>query len=112
MTSLQANNLAQDLLRLHWSVAGDGGVAPQDKGEPTADLFLYIHYAMGDETILQEIENNVSPFQLGRCHRLNRDQVTMADGGTHACSRGSEPHSEAEAQQLGTEVAKMTKTQS
>jgi hypothetical protein len=67
---------------------------------------------MGDESVLQAIEDNVSPFQVGRCHRLNRDQVTMANGGMHACSRGSEPHSEAMAQQLSTKVAKMTKTQS
>jgi hypothetical protein len=35
----------------------------------------------------------------------------MANGGMHACSRGSEPHSAATSQQLSTEVAKMTKTQ-
>ncbi len=110
MTPLQENNLAKDLRRLHWSIAAGGGVAPQEKGEPTAVSFLYIHYAMGDEAALQAIEDNVSPFQLGRCHRLNRDQVPMANGGMHACSRGSKPHSEAKAQQLGAEVDKMTKT--
>ena len=112
MISLYANNLAQDLRWLHWSIASDGGVASQDKGEPTAVSFFYVDYAMGDKIVLQVIEDNVSPFQVGRCHRLNRDQVPMANGGMHACSRGSEPHSEAKAQQLGTEVAKMTKTQS
>ena len=111
MTSLHPNNLAQDLRRLHWSIAGGGGVAPQEKGEPTAVSFLYIYYAMGDETVLQAIEDNVSPFEVARCHRLNRDQVPMANGGMHACTRGSEPHSEAKAQQFGTKVAKMTKTQ-
>ena len=112
MAPLQKNNLAKDLCRLHRGIAGGGGVAPQEKGKPTAVSFLYIHQAMGDETFLQAIEDNVSPFQVGRCHRLNRDQVPMANGGMHACSRGSEPHSEAKAQQLSTEVAKMTKTQS
>jgi len=67
---------------------------------------------MGDKIVPQAIEDNVSPFQVGRCHRLNRDQVAMANGGMHACSRGSEPHSEAKAQQLSTEVVKMIKTQS
>ncbi len=43
MTPLQANNLAKDLRRLHWSIAGGGGVAPQEKGQPTAVSFLYIH---------------------------------------------------------------------
>ena len=43
MTPLKANNLAKDLLWLHWGIAGGGGLAPQDKGEPTAVLFLYIH---------------------------------------------------------------------
>ena len=66
---------------------------------------------MGDEAVLQAIEDNVSPFQVGRFHRLNRDQVPVANGGMHACTRGSEPHTEAKAQQLSTEVAKMTKTQ-
>ncbi len=112
MISLYANNLAQDLLISHRAIAGGRSVAPQEKGEPKAVLFLYIHYAMGDKIVLQAIEDNVSPFQVGRCHRLNRDQVTMANGGMHACSRGSEPHSEAKAQQLSTKVAKMTKTQS
>ncbi len=110
MTPLQANNLAKDLLRLHWSIAGGGGVAPQDKGKPTAISFLDIHYAVDYETVVQAIEDNVSPFEVGRCHRLNRDQVPMANGGMHACSRGSETHSAAKAQQLSTEVAKMTKT--
>ena len=112
MTPLQANNLAKDLCRLHRGIAGGGGVAPQEKGEPTAVSFLYIHQAMGDETFLQAIKDNVSPLKIGWCEGLNRDQVTMANGGMHACSRGSEPHSEAKAQQLSTEVAKMTKTQS
>ena len=104
MSSLQANNFAQDLLWLHWGIAGGAGVAPQDKGEPTAVSFLYVHYAMGNETVLQAIEDNVSPFEVGRFHGLNRDQVTMANGGMHACSRGSEPHSEAKAQQLSTQL--------
>ena len=112
MTSLQANNLAKDLRRLHWGIAGGGGVTSQNKSEPTAVSCLYVLYAMGDEIVLQAKEDNVSPFQVGRCHRLNRDQVTMANGGMHACSRGSEPHSEAKAQQLSTEVVKMIKTQS
>jgi len=43
MTPLQANNLAKDLRRLHWSIAGGGGVAPQEKGKSTAVSFLYIH---------------------------------------------------------------------
>ncbi len=111
MTPLQVNNLAEDLLRHYWSIAGDGGVAPQDKGEPTAVLFLYIHYAMGDERILQTIKDNVSPLKIGWCEGLNRDQVAMANGGMHACSRGPETYSEATAQQLGTKVAKITKTQ-
>ena len=110
MISLQENNLAQDLLRFHRGIAAGGGVAPQDKGEPTAVSCLYVHYAMGDETFLQATKDNVSPFQLGRCHRLNRDHVPMANGGIHACSRGSETYSQAEAQQLFTKVAKMTKT--
>ncbi len=111
MTPLKANNLAQDLRRLHWSIAAGGGVAPQEKGEPTAVSFLYVHYAMGNEAALKATKDDVSPFQVGSCEGLNRDQVTMANGGMHACSRGSEPHPEAKAQQLSTEVAKMTKTQ-
>ena len=62
---LQANNLAKDMLRLHWSIAGGGGVAPQNKGEPTAVSFLYIHYAVGDERVLQAIEDNVSSLKIG-----------------------------------------------
>jgi hypothetical protein len=111
MTPLQANNLAKDLRWLHWSIAGGAGVAPQDKGEPPAVSFLYIHYAVGDETVLEAIKDNVSLFEVGRCHRLNRDQVPMVNGGMHACSRGSKPHSEAKTQQLTTKVAKKTKTQ-
>jgi hypothetical protein len=106
MTPLQANNLAKDLLRFHRGIAADRGVAPQEKDEPAAVSFLYTHYAMGDESVLQAIEDNVSPFKVGRCHRLNRDQVPMANGGMHACSRGSEPHSEAKAQQLTTQLTK------
>jgi hypothetical protein len=56
------------------------------------------------------IKDNVSPIQLCRYYRLNRDHVAMADGWMHASSRGSEPHSKAKPQQLSTEVAKMTKT--
>ena len=111
MTPLQANNLAKDLLRFHWGIAGGGGVASQDKGEPTAVTFLYIHYAMGDERVLQAIEDNVPPFEVGGLYRLNRDQVPMANGGMHACSGGSETHAAAKAQQLSTEVTNMTKTQ-
>ena len=111
MTPLKANNLAQDLRWLHWGIVGDGGITPQDKGEPTAVLFLYIYYAMGNKPVLQAIEDNVSPSEVGRCYRFNRDQVFMANSGMHACSRGSKPHSAAEAQQLGTEIAKRTKTQ-
>jgi hypothetical protein len=111
MISLQTNNLAKDLLRFHRGIAGGGTVAPQNKGEPTAVLFLYTHYAMGDETVLRATEDNVSSFEVARGYRLNRDQIHMANGGMHACSRGSEAHPEATAQQLSTEVAKMTKTQ-
>jgi hypothetical protein len=110
MTSLQADNLAQNLLRSHWDIAIRGCVTSQNKGEPTTVLFLYIHYAMGDERVLKAIEDNVSPLKIGWRNRLNRDQITMANGGMHACSRGSETHSQAKAQQLDTKVAKMTKT--
>ena len=110
MTSLQANNLAKDLLRFYRGIAACGGVASQNKGEPAAALFLYIHYAMGDERVLQAIKDNVSPFQVCRCYRLNRDHVAMANGWMHARSRGSETQSKAKPQQLSTKVAKMTKT--
>ena len=93
MVSLQANNLAKDLLRFQRSIAGCGSVTSQDKGEPTAVAFLYINYAMGNETALKATENNVSTFQLSWRHRLNCDQVPMANGGMHACSRGSETYS-------------------
>ena len=53
----------------------------------------------------------MSPFlSLEGAYRLNSDHVAMANGGMHASSGGSETDSEAEGQQLGTEVAKMTKT--
>jgi CRISPR/Cas system CMR subunit Cmr6 (Cas7 group RAMP superfamily) len=110
MTSLQANNLSKDLRRLHWSIEGSGGVAPQNKDTPIAISFLNIHYAVDYETVVQAIEDNVPPFEVGRCRRLNRDQIPMANGGMHACSRGSKTHSAAKAQQLSTEVNKMTKT--
>ncbi len=107
MISLQANNLAQDLLLSHRVIAGGGGVAPQDKGEPTTVSFLYVHYTMGNKTASKAIEDNVSPFEFGWRYRLNRDHVPMANGGLHACSRGSETHSEAKAKQL---TAQKTKT--
>jgi hypothetical protein len=97
MIPLHENNLAKDLLRPHRSIADGGTIAPQDKGAPTAGFFLYIYYAMGYETVLEEIKDNVSPFQLCRCYRLNRDHVAMANGWMHASSRGPKPHSAATA---------------
>ena len=82
--SLQANNLAQDLLRFHWRIAGRGIVAPQNENRPTAVSFLYVHYAMGNNTALRAIENDVSICKLGWRYGLNRDQVTMANVGMHA----------------------------
>ena len=107
MISLYPNNLAQDLLLSHRVIAGGGGVAPQDEGESTSDPFIYIHYAMGKKIFLKAIEDNVSPLKIGWCYWLNRDHVFMANGGMHACSRGPETHSEAEAEQL---TAQKTKT--
>jgi hypothetical protein len=60
IVSLQANNLAQDLLLSHRAIAGCASITPQDEGEPTAVSFLYIHDAMGKKIILQTIEDNVS----------------------------------------------------
>jgi hypothetical protein len=65
LISLQAHNLAQDLLRFHWGIAAGRGVTPQDKGELTAFSFLNIHYAMSNKIVLKAIEDNVSPFKLG-----------------------------------------------
>ena len=93
MISLEANNFAQDVLWLYWGVASNRRVTTHDKSEPTAVAFLYINYAMGNETALKATENNVSTFQLSWRHRLNCDQVPMANGGMHACSRGSETYS-------------------
>ena len=107
MISLQTNNLAQYLLWFHWRIAGSGCVAPQDEGEPTSVCFLDVHYAMGDKTVQKTIENNVSSFEIVWPHRLNRDYVSMANGGMHACSRGSKTHSKANAQQI---FAQETKT--
>jgi hypothetical protein len=84
MTSLQANNLAQDLLRFHWGIAGGGSVASQEESEPRTVSFLYVHNAMGNETALRTIEDDLSTFQFGWRHRLNRDQVIMANSGVHA----------------------------
>ena len=102
MISLQANNLAQDLLRYHRVIAGWGSVAPQDKGEPTAISCLHIHKAMDNEAAPKAIEDNVSSLELGWHHRLNRDQVAITNGGMHACSRRSKTHSETKPQQLST----------
>ena len=90
LTSLQANNLAQDLLRLHRGIVGDGGITPQDEGELTAFSFLNIHYAVGNQAVLKAIEDNVSPLKIGWFHRFYSDHVAMANGGMHACSGGSE----------------------
>jgi hypothetical protein len=60
MISFQANNLSQNLLLFHWSIAGDCSVAPQDEGDPTSFSFLYVHYAVGNQTALQTTEDNVS----------------------------------------------------
>ena len=43
MVSLQANNLAKDLLRFQRSIAGCGSVTSQDKGEPRIVSILYVH---------------------------------------------------------------------
>ena len=102
MISLQANNLAQDLLGFHRVIAGCGSVAPQDKGEPTAVSFLYLNQAMGNEAAPKAIEENVSALERGWHHRLNRDQVAITNGGMHACPGGSKTHSETKAQQLST----------
>ena len=90
MTSLYPNNLAKDLLRLHWGIVGDGGITPQDEGELTAFSFLNIHYAVGNQAVLKAIEDNVSPLKIGWFHRFYSDHVAMANGGMHACSGGSE----------------------
>ncbi len=65
MIPLQANNLAQDLLRFNWRIVADCSVTSQNKGEPTAVPFLYTHYAVGDERVLQAIEDNISPLKIG-----------------------------------------------
>jgi hypothetical protein len=61
---------------------------------------------MGNKTAIKAIEDNVSPLKIGWRHRLNRDYIFMANGGMHACSRGPKTHTQAEAQQLTTQVSK------
>ena len=102
MISLQANNLAQDLVRFHRVITGGRCITAQDEGASPAVSLIYIHYAMGNEAGPEAIEDNVSPLELGWRHRLNRDHVIMANGGMHACSRRSKTHPETKAQQLST----------
>jgi hypothetical protein len=110
MAPVHPNNLAQDLPRFHRTIAAGGGVASQNKGKPRTVSCLYVQYTMGNEAASKTTEDDVSYFELRRCHRLNRDHVPVANAGVHASSRGSETDSEAKAQQLGAKAAKMTKT--
>jgi hypothetical protein len=93
MLSLQANNLAQDLFRFHWGIAGGGCVASQAESEPRTVSFLHVHYAMGNKTALRTIEDDVSPLKIVWRYRLNCDYISVANGGMHASSRGSETYS-------------------
>jgi hypothetical protein len=106
MTSLQANNFAQDVLWLHWSVASDRRITTHNKSEPTSVSFFYFHYAMCNKIALTAEEDNVSPLKIAWLDRFNRDHITVANGGMHAGSRGPKTHSKAKAQQLTTQVSK------
>ncbi len=61
---------------------------------------------MGDEAPLGAVKDDVSKCHIAGYHRLDRDQLSLADAGIHASAAGPEAHRGASTQQLSGQIQK------
>lgn len=61
---------------------------------------------MGDEAPLGAVKDDVSKCHIAGYHRLDRDQLSLADAGIHASATGPEAHGGTPAQELSGQMQK------
>jgi len=61
-------------------------------------------HAVGDNALLQPVEDNIPNLHTGRRDGLHGDDLVLPDGGIHAPTRRAKPHALALGEQLFAQV--------